>query len=212
MGGRRRLVAMARSLVLGPRRRPRRLHERRGLRSTRTAPPRPRQTCGSSPASPTQPGLAADLYLPRGQAKGTAIVWIHGGGFVAGDKTQLAGAGAGAGRAGLPGHGDPVPPQRQGGSWFPASTLEDPGLQAAAASAVADANARRGLAAFSGGAAHGLRPPGSCWPATRPAAITAATAAAGRAAGTDPSTAPCRIAGAAIEPDRAHGVAAPAAA
>lgn len=144
------------------------------------------------------PGLGADLYLPTTPPKDTAIVWIHGGGFVAGTKTQLAELARALAERGYPGmaiqyHLSP------GGAWFPATTLEDPALQAAAAAAVEDADAAVAWLRSPAAASHGLRPTRVVLAGYSAGAITAATAAA---VGREPVDGAVSLAGAALEPDR----------
>ena len=49
------------------------------------------------------PGLRADLYKAESAGDKPTIVWIHGGGFTTGDKTQLATLAEDFARLGYPG-------------------------------------------------------------------------------------------------------------
>lgn len=144
------------------------------------------------------PGLGADLYLPTAAPKDTAIVWIHGGGFVAGTKTQLSVLAHALAERGYPGMAIQYRLSR-GGAWFPATTLEDPGLQAAAANAVEDAGAAVAWLRSPAAASHGLTPSRVVLAGYSAGAITAATAAA---VGHQPVDGAVSLAGAALEPDR----------
>ncbi len=84
------------------------------------------------------PGLRADLYQAEGSEGKPTIVWIHGGGFTTGDKTQLATMAEDFARLGYPGMAIQYR-LSEGGPWFPASSLEDPELKAATGKAVEDA-------------------------------------------------------------------------
>ena len=83
------------------------------------------------------PGLRADLYQAEDSAGKPTIVWIHGGGFTTGDKTQLATMAEDFARLGYPGMAIQYR-LSEGGPWFPASSLEDPELKAATSKAVED--------------------------------------------------------------------------
>ncbi len=87
---------------------------------------------------PFAANLAADLYLPAEPSAKPTIVWIHGGGFTAGSKTQMNGLAAELARRGYPGMAIDYR-LSDGGPWFPAAALDDPALRAAAADAVEDA-------------------------------------------------------------------------
>jgi phospholipase/carboxylesterase len=84
------------------------------------------------------PGLRADLYRAEGSEGKPTIIWIHGGGFTTGDKTQLATMAEDFARLGYPGMAIQYR-LSEGGPWFPASSLEDPALKAATGKAVEDA-------------------------------------------------------------------------
>ena len=146
-----------------------------------------------------QAGLGSDLYLPTEQARDTVIVWIHGGGFVAGGKNQLASLAKELARQGYPGMAIEYRLSTTGSAWFPATTLEDPGLQAAAANAVEDTLHAVSWLRSPAAATYGLKPRTIVLAGYSAGAITAATAAA-----TDPAAfdGAVSLAGAAIEPDQ----------
>jgi predicted esterase len=88
---------------------------------------------------PYAPDLVADLYLADDPGDRPAIVWIHGGGFVSGDKAQLAPLATEFARRGYPGLSIEYRLSSGGESWFPATNFADPGLRRAAAAATDDA-------------------------------------------------------------------------
>lgn len=84
-------------------------------------------------------GLELDLYVPDESGTRPAVVLVHGGGFVAGDREQLvpyAEALAGLGYVVAA-----IDYRLSDGSWFPTDRLDDPGLRQAAARAREDATA-----------------------------------------------------------------------
>ena len=150
-------------------------------------------------AVPFSPGLLADLYLPEGAPSGPTIVWVHGGGFSAGDRSQLAGLATALAQRGYPGMAIDYRLSADGG-WFPATTLSDPSLADAAARAVADTAAA--VAWLDSADAVRARVPhghGAVVVGYSAGAITAVTLAA---EGTSPLLGAVAISGAALAPER----------
>jgi acetyl esterase/lipase len=83
------------------------------------------------------PGLRADVYRPvRGPGPLRAVVLVHGGGFVGGGRGDLGGYAEALARLGY--LAVTVDYTLSSGAWFPATTLDQPGLADAAARAAAD--------------------------------------------------------------------------
>jgi acetyl esterase/lipase len=80
------------------------------------------------------PGLRADVYRPaRGPGPLRAVVLVHGGGFVGGTRGDLDALAEALARLGY--LAVTVDYALSTGTWFPATTLDQPGLAAAAARA-----------------------------------------------------------------------------
>ena len=118
---------------------------------------------------------------------------------MAGDKDQLASLAEALAGQGYPGMAIQYRLSRSGDAWFPATTLEDPDLQAAAADAVEDAMHAVAWLRSPAAAEHGFTARRIVLAGYSAGGITAATAAA---ADPDAIDGAVSLAGAAIEPDQ----------
>jgi acetyl esterase/lipase len=151
------------------------------------------------------PGLRADLYAADVPADGAAakptIVWIHGGGFITGDKAQLGALAEDFARLGYPGMAIQYR-LSEGGPWFPASSLHDAELAAAADKAVQDTAQAVAWLRSGEAADRGFNGDNVVLVGYSSGGVTALTAAAG---GVPDLEAAVGIAGAAINPDAFNG-------
>jgi predicted esterase len=146
---------------------------------------------------PYAPDLRADLYVAEEGSDKPTIVWIHGGGFTSGDKAQLAELASDFARMGYPGMAIQYR-LSEGGPWFPATSLENPELQAATGKAVEDAERAVEWLQSDDAASRGFDADKVVLAGYSSGGITAVSAAADQ--GGPPLTGAVGIAGAAIDP------------